>query len=83
LLHKGGLKNVVKEFIKKRKGLMVIFVLLVVVAAFAKLNDSLKIGFVVGALICFYKIYKLKSTVDGVLPKDVPAAPAAAAGKTT
>jgi len=62
LLHKGGMKNVVEEFKKKRKGLMVIYVILVVISAIRKLNNALKTGFFVGALICFYKIYKMPSS---------------------
>ena len=77
LLHKGGIQNVVNEFVKKRKGLMVIFIFLVVVAAFSKLIDELKIGVVVGAIICLVRIFQLPSTVNYEGPK--PSAPAAPA----
>jgi hypothetical protein len=78
LLHKGGIKNVVKEFIKKRKGLMYIFVVLVVISALKKLNNTLKIGVIVGAIYCLYKIFKLPSTANGVLPPTTPPVPAKA-----
>jgi hypothetical protein len=68
MLQKGGLKNVVKEFIKKRKGLMIIYIILVVIQACVKLNTSLKVGFIVGALLCFYKIYQLPNNPDGNIP---------------
>ena len=77
LLHKGGIQNVANEFVKKRKGLMVIFIFLVVVAAFTKLIDELKIGVVVGAIVCLVKIFQLPSTANYEGPK--PSAPAAPA----
>jgi hypothetical protein len=61
LLHKGGLRNVVTEFIKHKKSLLTFFTILVVVAAFNNLSKTLTTGFVIGALICFYLIYKLPS----------------------
>jgi len=64
LLHKGGLKNVVNQFIKKRKGLMVIYIVIIVIQACMKLTTSLKTGIIVGALICLFKIYNLPSTAD-------------------
>ena len=76
LLHKGGFKNVVTEFKKKKKSLSFIFVVLVLIFAFMHLNDSLKIGFGAGALLCMYLIFK----PSGDKPKE-PGAPATDAAK--
>jgi len=61
LLHKGGLKNVVKEFVKHKKSLLAIFTVLVVVAAFSNLSKTLTTGFAIGALVCFFIIFKMPS----------------------
>jgi hypothetical protein len=82
LLHEGGIKNVMNEFVKKRKSLMIIFIILVLMAAFMKLNAILSFGFLVGGAICAFLIFRMKGAegpaVPGAgLPK--PAAPVAAA----
>ena len=59
LLHKGGIQNVVDEFIRHKKSLLTVFTILIVVAAFANLSTALSTGFTIGALLCFYLIYKL------------------------
>jgi hypothetical protein len=59
LLHKGGIQNVVDEFVRHKKSLLVVFTVLVVFAAFMNLSTALSSGFTIGALICFYMIYQL------------------------
>jgi hypothetical protein len=59
LLHKGGMQNVVDEFKRHKKSLLFFFTILVVIAAFTNLSIMLTTGICLGALVCFYLIYKL------------------------
>ena len=76
LLHKGGIKNVMNEFVRKRRSLMVIFIILVLIAAFTKLNAILSAGFLIGGIICVILIFKLKGGGGPAVPGEAPSAPA-------
>jgi hypothetical protein len=73
LLHEGGIKNVMNEFVKKRKSVMIIFIVLVLVAAFIKLNAILSFGFLVGGAVCAFLIFRMKGAEGPAVPGVAPA----------
>ena len=63
LLHKGGVKNVVEEFKNHRRSMLAIFTILILISSFKYLNSSLTIGLCAGAVLCFFKIFKMGKEV--------------------
>ena len=64
LLHKGGMQKMFEVFKGHMKSMLFIALVLIVVAAFKNLSQALTIGVGIGAVICAYRIYKMKSVTD-------------------
>lgn len=60
ILHKGGMKKMVDTFKEHKRSLLFITILLILKCAYSNLAQSLNIGFAIGAMICFYLIYKME-----------------------